>query len=181
MEHAPQPDNNNEELTFEEEGEGVVDKTKKLRAALKECEREKAEYLDGWQRARADYVNYQKRITDEHAVSIKRALDPLIEDLLPVYDSFVSATKGESWENMESAWKVGIEQLRDHLKNTLESYGVQFFSPLGAQFDPKVHESVGTKAGEGEDEMVTEVLQEGVMRDERVLRPAKVIIISNNH
>lgn len=146
----------------------------KLKAELKECQKERKDYLDGWQRAKADYLNSKKRYDEERKLLLARGEDALIEKLLPLADSFDMAL---AHEKEGSAWGAGFTQIHSQLRSLLQSFGVVEVEALGKPFNPNLHEALSTKeVEEGEHEQVVEVLQKGYMRGDTLLRPAKVVI-----
>lgn len=179
-----EPEINTEDVTFEEsseEGEALSagNKVKKLQEQIKLLQKEKGEYLDGWQRARADYANLQK--TSEEDKKRMRAIfeENFIEELLPTVDSFLMAMSNkEAWEKVDPAWRTGVEYIYNQLMNTLESHNLKLFGEVGEVFDPAKHEAVGEEAtGDPTlDHKVAKVNQKGFMLGESILRPARVII-----
>ncbi len=172
------------DITIEESTEegGVIsagNKVKKLQDRIKELEKEKAEYLDGWQRARADYANLQKS-TDEDKKRMRSLFEEsFIEELLPTVDSFLMAMSNkEAWGKVDPAWRTGVEYIYNQLMNTLEARGLKVFGEIGEAFDPARHEAVGEEATEDTklDHKIAKVNQKGFMLGESILRPARVIV-----
>ncbi len=170
-----------DDIVFEEEevssmssGAGQV---KKLRERLKKCTEEKQEYLDGWQRSKADFVNLKKE-HEEMVKNLKKfASEDLINDLLPVIESFNMAFANEEvWKSVDENWRKGVEYIHTQLMNVLESKGLKNISPLGEKFDHNKHESVEMLKTENKDEVdkVAEVVREGYELNGKVLKPAKV-------
>src|SRR5581483_10539477 len=95
-----------EDVVMEEELE-PQDQLKKLREKLKKCVEEKQEYLDGWQRERAQLANLRKQEEKERKEFIKFANENLLSDLLPVLDSFHMAfANKEAWEKVDKNWRL---------------------------------------------------------------------------
>jgi molecular chaperone GrpE len=159
-----------------------ADQMKRLREKLKKAVAEKQEYLDGWQRLRADFLNYKKRTDEalEHAEEIGRS--SVIEDLLSAVESFDMAMGNkEAWEKVEKNWRMGVEYIYQQLLGGLESHGLKSLSPaIGSPFDPTHHSAVETvhTDDEGKDHTVAEVVQKGYMLGDKVLRPPKVKVYS---
>ena len=113
--HAEIPE---EDLVYEdstEDGDALPTKdvVKKLRADLKQARKEKEEYLTGWQRAKADYVNLQKSEGEKYKELRTHVTTAMIEDLLPVLDSFdMAMSNREGWEKVDANWRIGIEYIR---------------------------------------------------------------------
>lgn len=167
-------ENNNQDIELiDEGGAGDDTKLKKLRDDLKRCEEEKKNYLDGWQRAKADYINYKndeaKRLED-----VGRFITSgLISDILPVLDSFDLALGHE----MPTEIQKGILLIQSQLKEVLKKRGV---TPIavkeGNAFDPEKHESVGEIESKAPPGTIAEEVQKGYMLRENVLRPTRVRI-----
>ncbi len=175
-----------EDISFEEvneEGEVDVKTTiKKLREKIKKLESEKQEYLDLSQRTRADYANFKKEVESNRAMDRKFATKRFIEELFPVLDGYDMA-KGnvESWEKVDSNWRVGIEYIFGQLRSVLEKEGVEQFGKIGDEFNPALHESMEMVNVTNEDEngKLVKVLQSGYRMNDTVIRPARVHVGHN--
>jgi len=169
-----------EELTdvvFDESETDIASKIKKLQKKLKECQKEKQEYLDGWQRSKADYVNSKKEQEDNRSRVYTLCRTEMVESLLPVLDSFDMAfANKENWEAVDKNWRVGVEYIHSQLISTLDQYEVSPIGEVGEEFDPNLHHSVETVEVEGvsQDHKILEVLQRGYKMKEDVIRPARV-------
>jgi len=151
-----------------EEDTGAIDKKiKKIKKALKQCQKEKEEYLAGWQRAKADLINYKKEQEQKISDYYKFANQGLILEILMVLDSFEGALKHEKNE--------AIEQLYNQLKNILKNQGLEEIKAIGEKFNPEFHESVGEVKGKKPGFIVKEV-QKGYKLNNKVIRPSRVKI-----
>ena len=173
-----------EDLTFvdsNEDGDVLFTKdiVKKLREDLKTCRKEKEEYLTGWQRAKADYVNLQKEL-DLARVNVSiLAKEKMTEKLLPALDSFEMAfSNKEHWEKIDKDWQDGITSIYQQLLSGLEKSGIEKIYEIEVPFDPSIHQSISIVETDDEkkDHTVAKVLQIGYRMGERVIRPAKVTI-----
>lgn len=167
-----------EDLTDpESSGDRPEEKLKRLKKKLKECEREKSEYLGGWLRAKSDLVNFKKRYEKE-AESVRALTESrFAERLLPVMDSFSMAVNDQSaWEKLPEGWRKGMENVHSQLKKVFDDHGIISFFPKGQPFDPSLHEAIGTVDVKNlsEDNIIMDVVQEGYMYGDRLLRTAKV-------
>ncbi len=168
----------NEDVHFEdiedEENPGAV--LKKLREKLRKCEGEKKDYLDGWQRMRADFANARKEDDNRRGEMIKFASEGLVEDLLPVLDSFSMAfANKEAWEKVDANWRKGVEYIHAQILSVLESRGLQEIGVVGEKVDPRNHIAVeGVPVEEKKVDTVIEVIQKGYRLHNKVIRPAKV-------
>ena len=122
--------------------ENAQEAIKKLREKFKKAIAEKQEYLDGWQRAKADFINSKKRTEEILRDSITLANEGLIEELLPTLQAFQMAfANKEAWEKIDKNWRVGVEFIYNKLKDTLTANGLKEINPLGKMFDAKEHEA----------------------------------------
>jgi molecular chaperone GrpE len=164
-----------------EDGESLPDKDtlKKIREELKVCRREKEEYLTGWQRAKADYVNLQKDLEQTRTNTSILTKEKMVEKLLPAFDSFEMAfANKEHWEKLDKEWQNGMTSIHKQLLSGLSSSGIEQIDEVGALFNPSVHQSISIVPTEYEekDHTVEKVLQVGYKVADRVIRPAKVTI-----
>ncbi len=159
-----------EEIILEEEGEGLQDKLKKLREKLKKCEAEKQEYLSGWQRAKADFINARKEEGENRQEFLKFCEANLILELLVLADSFDEMFKRAEDEGMRNIYRQFTDILRKH--------GVEIIETAGKKFDPQEHESVGEMEVDKEenDNIIMEVIRKGYKMGDKIIRPSKVKI-----
>lgn len=177
-------EDNFEDLTFvesTEDGEALPTKdvVKKLREDLKTIRKEKEEYLTGWQRAKADYVNLQKEMDQVRANTSLLTKEKIVESLLPSIDSFdMAMANKEAWEKVDQGWRTGVEYIYQQIISGLSDVGVEIIDKTGIKFDPNLHqsiESIGTD-DESKDHTIEKIIQAGYKIGERVIRPARVNI-----
>lgn len=176
-----------DDVSFEpEDGEGneeaLSGKLKKLRAELARVQAEKAEYLAGWQRAKADYVNLKKEADERFAAGVASGKSSILESLLPALDSFdMAMANKEAWEAVDARWRTGIEYIKTQLLAQLQESGVARIGVPGERFDPALHESIETVpvAGSGTEDTIHSVLQAGYKIGDRIIRPARVRVYGN--
>lgn len=153
-------------------------KLKKLREELKKCQTEKGEYLAGWQRAKADYINL-KNTEDKNRIDIVRyAKEGLLTDLIPLADSFDMAMANRTaWEQAPENWRRGIEYIYNQLISIFKDNGLEMLIPQpGDTFDPNVHESIGLipTQDQKQDGVILEVVTKGYILQGKIIRPAGV-------
>lgn len=150
---------------------------KEIKEKLKECEKLKNEYLAGWQRARADFLNYKKNEMERIKEILKYASEELILKILPILDNIDIAEK-KIPENLKNDENVkGILQIKIQLLDFLKKQGVKEINSLGEKFDPNFHEVIEEiEAEDKEQGTVIEEIQKGYIIYDKVLRPAKVKI-----
>jgi molecular chaperone GrpE len=141
---------------------------------LSQLESERDEYLGMLRRVQADFENYRKRVIKEQTALVDRATEGLIDQLLPVLDSFELAVQNADAAGAEvESVRKGVELVYAELIGVLEKAGLSRIEAEGKPFDPNVHEAVMQEEGDGEP-VVSDVLRTGYTLKGRVLRPAMV-------
>ncbi len=180
-------ENNDEsDISFDEDSSGSAEeKIKKLKDKLNAVLKEKEEYLSGWQRCRADFVN-AKRMADVDRLSIlDSAGESFVKDILPVLDSFdlalanMKAIDGESPDaSVGTGWRAGFVGIYSKMIEILGRKGLKQIGQVGDKFDINLQEPVAMIPvdSEEQDDIVTDVLQRGYTMNGRVIRPAKVTV-----
>lgn len=155
----------------------VAAKIKKLKEELANCKKERAEYLAGWQRAKADFINREKELSGEFARAMQVGEERVIREMLRVLDSFEMAFANKSaWEAVDKNWRHGVEYIYSQLLDVLEQFGITPIKALGETFDPARHESIGNvEVSEKErDGKIAEIVSPGYLLREKVFRPVRV-------
>ena len=148
-----------------------------LRGDLETWQAQANEYLDGWQRSRAEFANYKKRVDRELSQAYQSAAGNIIKRYLEVLDDLERALKNRPQDGDGAAWSEGIELIYRKLTSILEAEGVKVMQAQGEMFDPNLHEAIAQEEnGENESGQVIEVVKRGYMLGDRVLRPAQVRI-----
>jgi len=152
--------------------------TKNLREKLKKITAEKQEYLAGWQRTKADFINAKKDFSEEKSKLLKFAKADLIVQLIPVLDSFEMAfeVKKEDKIASQKKWMVGMQHIYSQFLSILKENGVEQLNPLNEKFDPSLHTSVEVVKidNKQKDGIITEVIQKGYSLKGEIIRSAKV-------
>lgn len=161
-----------EELAPDEAGE-ASGKVAKQKNEIEKLRAEKQEYLDGWQRAKADYVNALKRFELEKLQAIELGKVVALRNFIPVMDSLERA---EASGEVPESFKGIAKQLHDAAK----TLGLTKFGEAGEVFDPNVHEALGQDMTDdrAKDDTITTVLETGWKSKDVVVRPAKVRVAS---
>ena len=157
--------------------DNAIEAVKKLKEKLKNSEKERMEYLTGWQRAKADLVNARKRDEADRQEFMKFANERLIDGLLPVLESFDMAMGNkDAWEKVDKNWRVGVEYIYTQLKKVLADSGLTEINPLGEKFDINRDEATEyvPVTDEADDHKIVAVLQKGYTLNGRPMRPPKV-------
>jgi molecular chaperone GrpE len=165
-------------------------------ALLADVRRERDEYLEIAQRARADFENYRKRAARETQEAERRGKAALARELVPALDNLeralraagidpdagtTSGEKGEAPSEEVSAHEAlarGVALVYGELRAALERAGVETYDPTGERFDPETCEALSVRAGgDGVDPgVVIETIEKGYRLDGQVLRAARVVV-----
>jgi molecular chaperone GrpE len=154
-------------------GEGQPsDEREALIQQLKEAESKVVEYKDGWARTQADFQNFRKRVDRDSETFKASTKGDIIKKVLPVLDDLERAMQNRPTDD---AWANGIELVVRKFQNILDLEGVKRIEAKGAAFDPNFHEAISHEpSDEVESGHVIDVVQNGYVIGERVIRPALV-------
>lgn len=151
----------------------LEDLKKELHFTAKQAE----QYLEGWQRERARFENFQKDLERQKQLIRKAIMQEVAEQVLPVLDNFEQAQKFLDKDKQKDEWISGILQVRAQLAGALEKLGLQKIEVRpGDRFDPAVHEAMG-----GQGEYVDKLMQAGYFFEGGLIRPAKVTLRKANN
>ena len=155
-----------EDLENEEKPE---QKIAKMREELSACRKDKQEYMDGWQRAKADYVNLLKRIETDAKTSELRGKVRAVETLLPAFDALERAKEHGDVPD-------GFMGIAKQLESAFASLGLEEIGKVGEKFNPAIHDALGQDKVESaeEDDILTTILEKGWRVGDNSIRPAKV-------
>src|SRR5688572_25746547 len=146
-----------------------------LDAQLTEAKAKAEEYLDGWQRARAEFANYRKRADKEREEAYEVGAVETLRKLLPVIDDFDRAMANVPDEKAADEVIKGFTLIHRKLFSLLENAGIKVINPLGEEFNPAYHEAIGKdESSDAPSGHVSTVLQKGYLYGDKVLRPALV-------
>jgi molecular chaperone GrpE len=145
---------------------------------LEEAEAKKAEYLAGWQRARADFLNYRKDEMERINLLIDYANEEMILKILPLVDNLELAGKNLQDSLKNNEYVKGLLQIKTQFEDFLKAQNVQPIEALGKKFDPNLHEVVAEKEDKTKEPgTIVEETQKGYLIGDRLLRPTKVKVI----
>jgi len=157
-----------------------------LQKEIEEFEKKAAEYLAGWQRERADFLNYKKEEMERIKEFMVYAGMELVLKILPILDNFEIAEK-KIPDNLKNDENIkGLLLIRNQLLDFLKSQGVEEVKSVGEKFDPRFHEVMeevevkdngSTSSPQGESEIIIEEIQKGYKINGELLRPARVKIV----
>ncbi len=147
----------------------AASKVKKLKEELEQCRKERQEYMDGWQRSKADYVNVLRRLEEETTAARTKGMVKAAQAFITVLDSL---NRAEATGEVPDTFKGIAKQLHD----AANSLGLTPFGETGEAFDPNLHEALGQEpvTDAALDDTVTTVLEQGWKTGDTVIRAAKV-------
>lgn len=145
-----------------------------LEESLRQAELQAAEHHDAWLRAKAEGENIRRRAQEDITKAAKFAAEKFAQAMLPVKDSLEAALAVEN-QSLESL-REGVELTLRQLVSAFESAGLAEEQPAGQKFDPNRHQAISAQEADGEPNTVINVLQKGYLLNERVIRPALVIV-----
>jgi len=139
---------------------------------LEETRAQASEFKDNWLRTQAEFQNYRKRVERDNEMLKSHMKGDIVKKILPALDDLERAMQNRP---ADDAWANGIELIMRKMQGILDGEGVKRIEAKGAEFDPNFHEAISHEPAEGvESGHVIEVVQNGYVIGERVIRPALV-------
>ena len=167
-------DNNSTATTNETD---APDELTALKTKLQTAEQEREQFLDLAARTKADFENYQKRFQRDLAQERRFAHAPLAADLLAPLDNLERAVEAAKKAGEKGPLTAGVAMVQAQLLDILRRYGITRIEAQGAAFDPNLHQAVMQQPSKDYKPMtVLQVLEQGYMVHDRILRPARVIV-----
>ena len=162
-----------EELSNTEQDAELAAELAKAQVTIKD-------YWDQIMRLNAEMENYRKRAQRDIENAHKYAVKSFVESLLPVADSMEMGLSAASAENANlDSIKEGIGMTLNLFQQTLEKNGIQPVDPQGQPFDPEQHQAMSMQeSNEVEPNTVLAVMQKGYLLNDRLVRPAMVVVSS---
>lgn len=145
----------------------------KLDTAIEEVEKKRDEYFAGWQREKADFLNYKKQEFERLKGTLCIAKESLFAEIIPVLDNFRLAEKAIGEADKDNNSIKGLLMIKKQLEDALKGLGLEEIESVGKKFDPSLHEAV-EQIEENEPEMIIEEVEKGYSSNGKVIRPAKV-------
>src|SRR5882757_2374136 len=141
-------------------------------------QQDRDQLLDRVARLQAEFDNARKREQRERQEFRDYAVSNAVEQFLPVLDNFQLALKAKG---SEEQLRAGVELIMRQMEDALRTLGVQQVETVGTQFDPRVHEALGSEeTNEHPDDQVLEEIRKGYRIKEKLLRPALVKVAKNH-
>lgn len=156
------------------ETEKQVDEVEKLKNELEACKKQAEEYLNGWKRAKADYINLKKETETASAGLAQFVAVGVMMKFLPVYDvlkkACVTVPEGDKWAE-------GISNIKKQFEEVFKKFEVEEIKTVGEKFNPEFHDAISRQKGDGvESDVVIEEVSGGYTMHGKTIIPAKVIV-----
>ncbi len=159
----------------EQESPAQIEEILTLQQELETAQNQCKEYFEGWQRERADFMNYKKRIERDQTQLHQVITANVIKKFLVVLDDMERAIRNRPADADQQEWWSGMELIYRKLQSILEAEGVQPLASAQDEFDPNLHEAIShedhQQVGSGQ---IIEVVQQGYRIGDRIVRPALV-------
>ena len=140
---------------------------------LQEVDQKKEEYFLGWQREKADFLNYKKQEFERLKGTLCIAKESVFEEIIPILDNFRLAEKAISEDDKNNKSVIGLLMIKKQLEDALKALGLEVIESIGKPFDPNSHEAVA-EVENGETGVIAEEIERGYRYNGKVLRPSKV-------
>ncbi len=147
---------------------------KNIEQKLKECEKVRDQYLVGWQKSQADFLNYKKEEMERLDFSMDDIRAEYILKMLEFHDELERARESVPEELRDKEWVKGVFQIEDKFDEFFKKSGVERIETNGKKFDPNFHEAIEQVESDKESGTIIEVIQKGYLLRGQLLRPAKV-------
>jgi molecular chaperone GrpE len=159
----------------EQQSAAFKEEYQQLEKDLEQTRQQATQNLEGWQRERAEFSNYKRRIEREQAQMAQNITAEVIRKYLVIIDDLERALKARPKEGEGAAWAQGIELIYRKLQNVLEAEGVIRIPAETEMFNPNIHEAIShEESPDHESGDIIEVVQQGYKIGERIIRPALV-------
>jgi molecular chaperone GrpE len=137
------------------------------------------EYLAGWQRARAELLNFKERVRTQQAEAVFVATRKMLEPLLEAIDNLQAVIQHQPAELKDNAWAQGVIHVARQCEQLLSEYQLESVAAPGEPFDPRCHEAIGQVEREDKESgTIAEVVKRGYKLGDRLIRPAQVKVVT---
>ncbi len=163
----------------EHDAEAVDRDLSDLESALNRAEQEAAEQREAMLRMHAEMENLRKRLIRDLEKSRKRALEGFMNDLLPVRDSLEKGLQAAEGEASVESLREGKALIMRMLDKAMADHGLEEIDPVGEAFNPELHEAISMiPSPQHAENTVIDVVQKGYRLNDRLVRPARVVVSS---
>jgi molecular chaperone GrpE len=133
------------------------------------------QFSDGWQRERAEFANYRKRVERDEEMNRQSSRIDILRKYLDIHDDIDLAIKNMPVHIHDDAWSNGIVLIQQKLANLMASQGLEPITSEDGEFDPHIHEAISLEENpDVESGKIIETVQQGYRIGDRVVRPSRV-------
>lgn len=149
---------------------------------LEELKKKCEEYLNGWKRAKADYLNLKKETAEKQEDWADFIQAGLLLEILPIINNYKIALSHIPEEAKKEAWVEGFNHIYKQFIDLLNKLGITEIKTVGEKFNPEFHEAVSQEINEeAADQQILKELSPGYQMNDKVITPAKVVVnVKNN-
>ena len=152
-----------------------------IEVSYEELSKKYEETYDSLLRAQAEIENIKKRVIKEVENAHKFSIESILQEIIPIYDSLSLSCSLEQTNIDITRVIEGNKMLLEMFQKIFDQNNIKQINPLNEKFDPKYHQAISTiKDAKQPDDTVSEVVQKGYLLNERVIKPALVVVIKNN-
>src|SRR5680860_210044 len=158
----------------------------KKQKELEKLKNEKDDYLKGWQRERADFINYKKTEKERFKEVVRFSNERIVKSLIAILDGFDLAIESFLKEGKDKKendnYLKGIYLIKSQLQDILEKEGVDEIKvKIGEKLNPAFHEVVAMAENEKfSPDTIIKILEKGYILNDKVIRPCRVILAKEN-
>jgi len=155
-----------------------------LASELEELKHKCEEYLNGWKRAKADYLNLKKETEEKQKDWADFIQAGLVLEILPIINNYKIALSHIPEGVKKEAWVEGFNHIYKQFIDLLNKLGITEIKTVGEKFNPEFHEAVSQEINEEkEDHLILKELSPGYKMNDKVITPAKVVVnvLKNNN
>ncbi|MFH1656486.1 MAG: nucleotide exchange factor GrpE [Candidatus Nealsonbacteria bacterium] len=136
---------------------------------------ERDEYLFGWKREKADFINYKKEEGDRIKKIIKYSNEEIVLNILPILDNLFIAENNIPKDLENNEWVKGLMQIKNQILDFLKNYGIEEIKSVGEKFNPEFHEAIEQiKKKDSESGTIIQEIKRGYILNNKTIRPASV-------
>ena len=161
------------------ESENIEDSEKEL-SEIEILQKKHDENYDALLRATAEIENIKKRSQKEVENAYKYSTESILQEIIPIYDSLSLSCNLSDEKTTKEQLDQGNKLLLSMFQKIFEKNNIEEINPQGESFNPEFHQAISTiEDNNEENDKITEVVQKGYLLNNRVIKPALVIVIKN--
>ena len=161
------------------ESENIEDSEKEL-SEIEILQKKHDENYDALLRATAEIENIKKRSQKEVENAYKYSTESILQEIIPIYDSLSLSCNLSDEKITKEQLDQGNKLLLSMFQKIFEKNNIEEINPQGESFNPEFHQAISTIENNNEkNDKITEVVQKGYLLNNRVIKPALVIVIKN--